>query len=636
MGFGTNLSSQRFTNRFSNLNFIAMRKLILAISLLYTGIFLNAQTQTLPCLQLKEFAKGFESPVGIENAGDERLFVVEQEGRIRNLSLDGKKKGGVFLDITDRVYSAGFEQGLLGLAFDPNFETNGYFYVFYTKPDSSLQISRFSLHKNQKKALASSEVPILNQPHNVFANHNGGQLRFGPDGYLYINMGDGGGAGDPFNNAQDLTTLLGKQLRIDVSHGSNGLNYSIPADNPYANSTGSFYTFSSGMSGAQEVPDNNSTATGSFSGTYDATTNTLTLNLSFSGLGSPSTAAHIHVAPADSSGPVIVPLTGFPTGVTSGTYSNTFILSAADEASLLAGRTYINVHSVQIPAGEIRGQITPVSTSPRPEIWASGLRNPFRFTFDRLTGDLWIGDVGQNAWEEINFQPAGSAGGLNYGWSCLEGTHFFKANCDANGVPFTMPVAEYPHNNDTSLPCSGTVIGGFVYRGTESANMYGKYFYADFCTGIIGTVYRDINGNFVNTVLLQGTPFAYSSFGEDVNGELYLADVTNGIIYKLVDDCSEGSGKTDGLASAVINSTGLSLFPNPNKGQFTVRLTAPQKDNYEIKALNNLGQEVLSQEKSVEPGRNEFTISSDKFTTGVYTLQITTPQGVMNRRFIVQ
>src|SRR5688572_9864847 len=197
-----------------------MKNKLLVLIMVCAAVILNAQ---LPNIKLEDFAGGFDRPLGIENAGDDRLFVVEQGGRIVIVDANGKKKGGFFLNISDRVYDAGFEQGLLGLAFDPDYATNGYFYVFYTMADSSLQISRFSVHPhNPNKALARSELKILNQPHNAFANHNGGQLRFGPDGYLYINMGDGGSGGDPFNNAQNLSTLLGKQLRIDVHQTSGG------------------------------------------------------------------------------------------------------------------------------------------------------------------------------------------------------------------------------------------------------------------------------------------------------------------------------------------------------------------------------------------------------------------------------
>jgi glucose/arabinose dehydrogenase len=238
----------------------------------------------------------------------------------------------------------------------------------------------------------------VNQP---FANHNGGQLAFGPDGYLYIGLGDGGSGGDPGNRAQDMSTLLGKMLRIDVDSGS---PYGIPASNPFL-------------------------------------------------------------------------------------------------------------------------------TSARPEIWALGLRNPWRYSFDRYTGNLWIADVGQGEWEEVNFQPATSTGGENYGWRLMEGSHCFAptTNCNPAGT-LVLPVIEYDH---AGAACS--VTGGFVYRGAQYPRLHGTYVYGDFCTGVISGAVRNAAGQMTTRTLLDTTLFI-STFGEDVNGELYVADWrANGTIYRITD-----------------------------------------------------------------------------------------------------
>ena len=330
-------------------------------------------------------------PLGLEHAGDERLFIVQQAGLI-GIYRDGQLLAEPFLDIRDRVLDSGFEQGLLGLAFHPQFADNGNFYVNYTSQGGDTRIARFNLSGNPDVADPDSEQIILSfsQP---YANHNGGGLSFGPDGYLYIGTGDGGSANDPQGNAQSLDTLLGKMLRIDVNANQ---GYGIPEDNP---------------------------------------------------------------------------------------------LLAQDEA--------------------------------RPEIWAYGLRNPWRFTFDSQTGDLYIADVGQNQWEEINFEAAASSGGLNYGWDRWEGTHVFEGGGDGT----VMPVAEYSHQ----LGCS--VTGGVVVRAPSSPSWNGVYIYGDFCSGNIWGLVRDQNGQWQNELLFQ-TDFSPSAFGVDVAGEVYLVD-HNGGLYRL-------------------------------------------------------------------------------------------------------
>jgi glucose/arabinose dehydrogenase len=355
-------------------------------------------------LDFELVASGLSQPVDIVHAGDNsgRLFIVLLGGQIR--IYDGTQiLPTPFLNITSLVTSGG-ERGLLGMAFHPNYENNGYFYVNYTRTfNGKLEtvIARYQVSSDPNIANNASETILLIVEQD-FSNHNGGQLHFGPDGYLYIGLGDGGGSGDPNNRAQQPNSLLGKMLRIDVDLGS---PYSIPADNP-------------------------------------------------------------------------------------------FIQNA----------------------------------SVRDEIWAFGLRNPWRFSFDRQMGDLFIADVGQGAWEEVNFQLSSSSGGENYGWSCFEGSHVYNAtrNCSEYGV-LTGPAIEYPHGQNNSNGCS--VTGGYIYRGEKFPQMEGVYLYGDFCNGKIwGAVRNDSNWT---SHLLIDTPFHISTFGEDEAGELYLASYGEGRIYRV-------------------------------------------------------------------------------------------------------
>lgn len=358
-------------------------------------------------IDLEMLANGYNNPIEIVNAGDERLFVVEQAGRIRILYTDGTKVTTPFLDIASQVSSGG-ERGLLGLAFPPDYCTSGRFYVNYTYNEGDqlkTRISRFSVNPdNENDALEDSEEPLIefNQP---FSNHNGGQVEFGPDGYLYIATGDGGAGGDPQNYAQNISMWLGKLLRIDVS-GDTG--YTSPEDNPYI-----FEDF---------------------------------------GLD---------------------------------------------------------------------------------EIWAFGLRNPWKFAFDSETGDLYIADVGQNAVEEVNFQAADYEGGANYGWRCFEGTADYDLSECADIVDFVHPVFEY--NQSGTGRCS--VTGGRVYRGNSFGNLVGKYILTDLCSGEYWLLWQEEGGweNFYGGNLSGGLV----AFGSDVWGEMYAARNGNGTIYRVVESSGE-------------------------------------------------------------------------------------------------
>ena len=346
-------------------------------------------------------AEGYQRPLLVTHAGDGsgRLFVVEQRGVI-TIIQDGQRLDEPFLDVSEPVGDQSNEQGLLGLAFAPDYAESGFFYIDYTDTGGDTHVDECQVSEdNSNVADPQSCVNILfvEQP---YPNHNGGHLAFGPDGYLYIALGDGGSGGDPQGHAQNPRSLLGKLLRIDPS--GDEAPYAVPTDNPYMG-----------------------------------------------------------------------------------------------------------------------------STQGRAEIWVLGLRNPWRFTFDRATGDLFIGDVGQNAYEEISYLPAGSAGGANFGWNLMEGTHPFPPGsqppANAGLVP---PIVDYAQNVGG---CS--VTGGYVYRGPSRPELNGVYFYGDYCSGLIWTLVPQ--GDAWLSEPFARTGFTLSSFGEDEAGELYVLDHAGGAVYRL-------------------------------------------------------------------------------------------------------
>lgn len=349
---------------------------------------------------LRQVASGFSSPIGVTGAGDGRrwLYVVEQDGRVVVLR-DGRKSR--FLDVSDRTDGGG-EQGLLGLAFHPDYESNGRFFVNYTDLQGDTVIAEYRRSRRSYARARRGSERVLLRVDQPFPNHNGGGLAFGLDGMLYIALGDGGSAGDPAGNGQRKDTLLGKMLRIDVG----GDPYDVPEDNPFA-------------------------------GRPDA----------------------------------------------------------------------------------------------RGEIWAYGLRNPWRFSFDRASGDMWIGDVGQGEWEEVNREPAESPGGLNYGWNVKEGRACYPAGeqCEVTGEvleDMTDPLAVYSHDHGCS------VTGGHVYRGRAFAELRGNYFFGDYCSGTLWAVAAGGPARQRPVKLLE-TDLSISSFGEDDRGEIYLTDLAGGRLFRL-------------------------------------------------------------------------------------------------------
>ncbi len=409
-----------------------MRRMIIGIALMLVYAFAQGGGAALDS-RLELITGGLAQPLAARHAGDGsgRMFVVEQDGTIRIVTRAGRLLPDPFLDLSIEtglgLTNSSGEGGLLGLDFHPDYATNGFFYVNYTTlpPPGQTIVERYQVDPGNPNLADQTSGLVLITIGQDSGNHNGGDIHFGPDGYLYVGMGDGGGGGDPNDRGQDMTSLLGKMLRIDVDNpGANGANacgpaanYGIPASNPFLGDDG--------------ICD---------------------------------------------------------------------------------------------------------------EIWASGLRNPFRFSFDALTGDLFIGDVGQNLWEEIDFQPAASPGGENYGWDCREGAHDYPASVDSPGGPaascaampmLTDPILEYSHASGCS------VTGGYRYRGPYQSAA-GLYFYGDYCAGDIFTgaeasgvwtsallpdPYVDQHGSTVNLNL------ALTAFGEDEDLNLYVVQ-RSGNLYR--------------------------------------------------------------------------------------------------------
>lgn len=439
------------------------------LTLMFLFISTSFFSQTITLLP---FAYGLGSPVEITNAGDDRLFVVGKTGTISIVNADGTVNPENFLTLPLLTVASGGEQGLLGLAFDPGYATNGLFYICYTRfIDGAVVVERYNVDpENPNLAVPESAFPIITIPH-PDSSHNGGTLRFGPDGYLYIGIGDGT---LPTTNAQDVNVNLGKLLRLDVSNSTESLPYSIPPGNPYA-----------GIDGNDEI-------------------------------------------------------------------------------------------------------------------WALGLRNPWKYSFDRNTGDLWIADVGQTNSEEIN-HVSGSQAGVNYGWSCYEANDIYS-ECDTPADACTFPVGFYSHAADL---CS--IIGGYVYTGSQYPALQNRYIFTDLCSNAMWILNIE-SGEITSSGSLTGPLNYYTTFGQDINGELYVASSYSGVIYKI-------SGSE--LSVKSFEKMAFSISPNPSTSEFYVKI---QNANYpvEIKIFDVSGKILLQQ--NIDSDSNP--INTDGLQSGMYVVNI--------------
>jgi glucose/arabinose dehydrogenase len=438
------------------------------VLMLFTFGFSHSQI-----IGLQSFASGFTRPLEITNAGDNRLFVVEQGGIIKILNSDGTINPNPFLNISSLISNSG-EKGLLGLAFHPNYATNGFFYINYINLAGNTIIAKYTVDSGNPNLANASSGSILLTITQPYANHKGGTLKFGPDGYLYIGMGDGGSGGDPENRAQNINELLGKMLRIDVS----GAPYSIPSTNPYV-----------GIAGADEI-------------------------------------------------------------------------------------------------------------------WAIGLRNPWKFSFDKTLGNLWIADVGQDNIEEINVAAA-SQSGLNYGWRCYEGDASYNTSGCASQASMKFPLKTINHSTGA---CS--ITGGYVYNGTIYPNFKGLYFFTDYCDPKIGMTTS--SGTVTYSEVFSGNNF--STFGEDVNGELYVAAINNGTVFKITDTS---------LGLNTFDNSQFVIYPNPAKSEIIVQKS---NKNYPTEVtLFDLGGKMLFKQKT--ENKNVNIVKMDNFSKGFYIVTVKNEQG---------
>ncbi|MBC8047587.1 MAG: PQQ-dependent sugar dehydrogenase [Fimbriimonadaceae bacterium] len=427
-------------------------------------ITISISTFSQPVIELELFASGFNDPVDIANAGDSRLFIVERAGIIYVVDETGETLEYPFLDIEDKIESGYNEQGLLGLAFAPDYDSTGYFYVNYTDDDGNTVVARYKVSTFDPDIADETSEEIVFTADQPYVNHNGGDLNFGPDGYLYIGLGDGGDGGDPGNRAQNPENKLGKMHRINV----NGVDtYTIPADNPFYGSTDTLET-----------------------------------------------------------------------------------------------------------------------------IWSLGLRNPWRYSFDALTGDMWIGDVGQGIYEEVDFEPVG-AGGKNYGWRCYEADDEFETSgCEDEGY-YDFPIFQYNHSYSTG---GFAIVGGYVYRGDLYPGMYGYYLFGDNVSGNWWTIYPDGADSWLSE-RQDDISNGLSTFGEDVNGEIYCAELYTGKIYHVTDLCGDFA----------LSATSIDYICGMNNGSIDITVTAGTTP-FNIEWSN--GEETLDI-NDLEPGDYTITVTDD-------------------------
>jgi len=443
----------------------------LLFSILMMSFLGNGQT-----IALQSFASGLTEPLEIVHAGDTRLFVVEKGGIIKIVNANGSVNATPFLNISSLVSTVS-ERGLLGLAFHPNYATNGYFFVNYSNTSGNTVIARYSVNASNPN-IANTTGTILMTITQPYSNHNGGTIKFGPDGYLYIGMGDGGSGGDPGNRAQNINENLGKMLRIDVN-STVAPYYTSPATNPY------------------------------------------------------------------------------------------------------------------------------VGVAGNDEIWAIGLRNPWKFSFNRLNGDLWIADVGQGAVEEIDKVVNPLTAGLNFGWRCYEGNSTYNTTSCLPASSMTFPFAQYAR---TGGACS--ITGGYFYTGSMYPNFQNKYFFTDYCDDKI----RMVNSAGVITTTTSFTGNNIVTFGEDINGELYVAGISSGTIYKVIDSS---------LGTSDFEKNGFSLYPNPAKDAFTIK-SSIENVVTKIELFDITGKLLLTKELDSNP---ENTIATSSLSKGIYMISVATTNG---------
>lgn len=469
-----------------------MRWALLSI-LLFGNMMARAQA---PTVSFPVFVTGLSAPVKITNANDNtnRLFVVEQDGTIRIIK-NGVLQPKPFLDISTKTNASG-EQGLLSVAFPPRYKQHGYFFVYYTDLSGNITVARYRVSgNNPDSAGISSERILLSVPKpGGFTNHNGGDLFFGKDNFLYITIGDGGGGGDPFNNSQDGNSFLGKMLRINVATNTPPY-YTVPTSNPFVN-----------------------------------------------------------------------------------------------------------------------------DPSIRDEIYALGLRNPWRWSFDRLTGDVWIADVGQEKWEEVHYMTPTDAKGANYGWRCFEGNAVYNSSGCGPNSNYDFPIYVYGHN---FINGGYSITGGYVYRGSQYPTLQGYYLCADFITANLWKINPNGSGGW--NVSRQNCPNSLSSFGEDENGEMYAVGI-NGTIYRVTVSSTP-------VASAQMGVSGNSQFVYPTIVQNNLINILLDGNTKNIRITDMSGRVVLQQMVTNPIGVYQLALPA--LAKGIYLVQLIGANGIKQQKIVV-